>query len=162
MWRKIEIKFLKSNYVAHCGAVKKKRMKKELHLTNDVSQVVALGEWVERLGEELALNPADVFQLNLALEEAVVNVINYAYPGQTDMPIVLCATADEDGKGIVFSLKDNGVPFDPTKADTPDITLSAEEREIGGLGIFLVEQLMSRVEYERQGESNVLTMEWRK
>ena len=137
-------------------------MKKELHLTNDVSQVVALGEWVECLGEELSLNPADVFQLNLALEEAVVNVMNYAYPGQTDMPILLCADADERGDGIVFRLTDNGVPFDPTQTETPDITLSAEQREIGGLGIFLVEQLMDRVAYERQGESNVLTMEWKK
>ena len=137
-------------------------MKKELHLTNDVSQVVALGEWIERLGEELALNPADVFQLNLALEEAVVNVMNYAYPGQTDMPIVLCASADEGADGIVFRLTDNGVPFDPTRAEMPDVTLSAEERNIGGLGIFLVEQLMNRVAYEREGESNVLTMEWKR
>jgi len=137
-------------------------MKKELHLTNDVSQVVALGEWIERLGEELALNPADVFQLNLALEEAVVNVMNYAYPGQTDMPIVLSVSADEGADGIVFRLTDNGVPFDPTRAEMPDVTLSAEERNIGGLGIFLVEQLMNRVAYERDGESNVLTMEWKR
>lgn len=137
-------------------------MKKELHLTNDVSQVVALGEWIERLGEELALNPADVFQLNLALEEAVVNVMNYAYPGQTDMPIVLSVSADEGTDGIVFRLTDNGVPFDPTQAEMPDVTLSAEERNIGGLGIFLVEQLMNRVAYEREGESNVLTMEWKR
>lgn len=137
-------------------------MKKELHLTNDVSQVVALGEWIERLGEELALNPADVFQLNLALEEAVVNVMNYAYPGQTDMPIVLSVSADEGTDGIVFRLTDNGVPFDPTRAEMPDVTLSAEERNIGGLGIFLVEQLMNRVAYEREGESNVLTMEWKR
>lgn len=137
-------------------------MKKELHLTNDVSQVVALGEWIERLGEELALNPADVFQLNLALEEAVVNVMNYAYPGQTDMPIVLSVSADEGADGIVFRLTDNGVPFDPTQAEMPDVTLSAEERNIGGLGIFLVEQLMNRVAYEREGESNVLTMEWKR
>jgi len=137
-------------------------MKKELHLTNDVSQVVALGEWIERLGEELALNPADVFQLNLALEEAVVNVMNYAYPGQTNMPIVLSVSADEGADGIVFRLTDNGVPFDPTRAEMPDVTLSAEERNIGGLGIFLVEQLMNRVAYEREGESNVLTMEWKR
>lgn len=137
-------------------------MKKELHLTNDVSQVVALGEWIERLGEELALNPADVFQLNLALEEAVVNVMNYAYPGQTDMPIVLSVSADEGADGIVFRLTDNGVPFDPTRAEMPDVTLSAEERNIGGLGIFLVEQLMNKVAYEREGESNVLTMEWKR
>lgn len=137
-------------------------MKKELHLTNDVSQVVELGEWIERLGEELALNPADVFQLNLALEEAVVNVMNYAYPGQTDMPIVLSVSADEGADGIVFRLTDNGVPFDPTRAEMPDVTLSAEERNIGGLGIFLVEQLMNRVAYEREGESNVLTMEWKR
>lgn len=136
-------------------------MKKELELKNDVSQVPLLGEWVEVLGKEWGLPMSAVFQLNLALEEAVVNVMSYAYPGERDKPIWLVAVYDNDGSGIseiTFTLKDNGIPFDPTEADEPDVTLSAEERNIGGLGIFLVQQMMSSVEYKRTDTQNVLTM----
>lgn len=132
----------------------------ELILKNNVSEVSALAEWVEQLGMELSLPMPDVFQLNLALEEAVVNVISYAYPGKEDMPLSLSVEKDAQTGNLIFRLKDNGVPFDPTKAEAPDVTLSAEERQIGGLGIFLVQKIMKQVEYQRQGDSNVLTMEY--
>lgn len=97
-----------------------------------------------------------VFQINLALEEAVVNVMNYAYPGQEGMPVRL--TAEKQDNVVIFTLEDDGVAFDPTKADEPDITLAAEDRPIGGLGIFLVNQIMSEVVYNRVGETNMLKM----
>lgn len=131
-------------------------MHKTLNLTNDIAQVPILGEWVEALGEELSLPMAGVFQLNLALEEAVVNVMNYAYPDQKDMPVTL--EAEAEGDNITFTLSDEGLEFDPTKADEPDITLSAEERQIGGLGIFLVQQMMKEVVYQRKDKKNILTM----
>jgi serine/threonine-protein kinase RsbW len=137
---------------------------KTLELTNNISQVPLLGEWVEQLGEELSLPMPTVFQLNLALEEAVVNVINYAYPDQQNQPITLTAKKGKSAEGkdhIIFTLKDNGVAFDPTQQEMPDVTLAAEERSIGGLGIFLVQQMMHSVNYQRQGGSNVLTMEYR-
>lgn len=137
-------------------------MHKVLELKNDVSQVPVLGEWIEMLGEELSLPMPAVFQLNLALEEAVVNVMNYAYGTQKDMPVLLTVDVEEGGNGdIRFELIDEGVPFDPTKAEAPDVTLSAEERNIGGLGIFLVQQLMHQVEYSRQGNKNILCMVYR-
>ncbi len=131
---------------------------KKLTLHNDVAEVPLLAEWVEQLGEELGLEMPEVFQLNLALEEAVVNVMNYAYE---DSGLIDLSAKVVDSE-IVFVLEDSGKAFDPTKVDDPDITLSAEERNIGGLGIFLVQQLMSSVTYSREDGKNVLTMIYRR
>jgi anti-sigma regulatory factor (Ser/Thr protein kinase) len=127
---------------------------KKLTLHNDVAEVPLLAEWVEQLGEELGLEMPEVFQLNLALEEAVVNVMNYAYE---DSGLIDLSAKVVDSE-IIFVLEDSGKAFDPTKVDDPDITLSAEDRDIGGLGIFLVQQLMSGVTYSREDGKNVLTM----
>lgn len=131
-------------------------MKETLILHNDVSEVQKLAEWVETTCETMELPMSAVFQINLALEEAVVNVMNYAYPGQEGMPVRL--TAEKQDNVVIFTLEDDGVAFDPTKADEPDITLAAEDRPIGGLGIFLVNQIMSEVVYNRVGETNMLKM----
>ena len=128
-------------------------MQKILLLTNDIAQVPMLARWVEELGQELQLPLDVVFQLNLALEEAVVNVMNYAYPGEKGKPVTVTAEfiASKGGEErILFVLTDEGVPFDPT--------LAAEQRSIGGLGIVLVQRLMENVTYERKGRQNVLSM----
>lgn len=132
----------------------------KLTLHNDINEVPLLGEWVEQLGESIGLEMTDVFQINLALEEAVVNVMNYAYPDQQGREIWL--EAEGDSHSVTFTLSDEGVAFDPTKEEDPDITLSAEDREIGGLGIFLVNQMMKSVRYERKDEKNFLEMVWEK
>lgn len=131
-------------------------MQQNISLHNDIAEVPLLGEWVEQLGETLGLGMPQVFQLNLALEEAVVNVMNYAYPGQENMPVRL--SAEGDAHQITFVLEDEGIPYDPLAKEDPDTTLSAEERPIGGLGIFLIKQLMHDVQYERVGQTNRLTM----
>lgn len=128
-----------------------------LELHNNVSEVARLAEWIETIGEEFALDPSQVFQLNLALEEAVVNVIDYAYEGEGVMDV----NVDKRDGELVFILIDSGKEFNPTEKTDPDITLSAEERQIGGLGIFLVQQIMSSVEYERKEEKNILTMHYK-
>jgi anti-sigma regulatory factor (Ser/Thr protein kinase) len=89
----------------------------------------------------------------------VVNVINYAYPKEEHQSIYLSAKLLEDS--IVFVLTDTGLEFDPTKAPDADITLSADDRPIGGLGIFLIRQIMNQVKYERIDGKNVLTLEKR-
>ena len=72
------------------------------------------------------------------------------------MPVQL----NMDGKGetLIFTLIDEGEPFDPTTLEAPDTSLPAEERPIGGLGVFLLKQIMDEVRYERQGTRNILTM----
>ena len=102
------------------------------------------------------MTPELIFNLNLVLEEAVSNVILYAYGEEKHKEISLMAKIS-DGN-LVFVLTDSGKEFDPTKVPDADITLSAEEREIGGLGIYLIRQIMNKVEYQRIDKRNVLTM----
>lgn len=135
-------------------------MKRTLNLTNDVSEVPKLAEWIEVLAEETGLAPDKTFQLNLALEEAVVNIMEYAYPGQEGMPVNIEAELLDDG--ISFVIDDSGIPFNPTVVEDPDVTLSADERPIGGLGIMLVRQFMHDISYEYVDGHNRLSLSMKK
>ena len=132
-------------------------MERSIVLANEISEISRLNGFIEEIGEEFGLTPDVVFNLNLVLEEAVVNVINYAYPKEDHQLIYLSAKL-QDGT-IILVLTDTGKEFDPTMAPEADITLSADEREIGGLGIFLIRQIMNEVKYERIDGKNVLTLE---
>ena len=131
-------------------------MEKTIILANDIAEISRLAQFVDEVGEEFSLAPDITFNLNLVLEEAVVNVINYAYPKEEHQHIYLSAKLHEDS--IVLVLTDTGKEFDPTMAPEADITLSAEDRPIGGLGIFLIRQIMNEVKYERIEGKNVLTL----
>ena len=132
-------------------------MEKKLILKNEISEISKLATFIDEVAEEICLAPELVFNLNLVLEEAVSNVILYAYPKEEHQEIVLLAQKKDDS--IIFVLTDSGKEFDPTLAPDADITLSAEERQIGGLGIFLIRQIMNKVEYQRINGQNVLTLE---
>ena len=132
-------------------------MEKSIILANDISEVSRLYEFIEEVGNDFSFTPDIVFNLNLVLEEAVVNIINYAYPKEDHQHIYLSAKMRDDS--IVLVLTDTGKEFDPTAAPEADVTLSADEREIGGLGIFLIRQIMNEVKYERIEGKNVLTLE---
>ena len=131
-------------------------MEKKLILQNEVAEISKLAIFIDELGEEFGLSPELVFNLNLVLEEAVSNVILYAYPKEEHQTISLIAK--KKGNQLIFVLTDSGKEFDPTQAPDADITLSAEERPIGGLGIFLIRQIMNTVEYQRIDGKNVLTL----
>ena len=86
----------------------------------------------------------------------MVNVMNYAYPAGKRGDVNIDATASD--KWLTFVVSDSGIPFDPTAEAEADTSLSVEERPIGGLGIFLVRQLMDAINYERTGGKNMLTL----
>ena len=132
-------------------------MGKKLVIKNDISEISKLAIFIEELSEELNLTPELNFNLNLVLEEAVSNVILYAYGKEVQKEIALLANMSNNN--LIFVLTDSGKEFDPTKVPDADVTLSAEEREIGGLGIFLIRQIMDMVEYQRIDGKNVLTMQ---
>ena len=92
----------------------------------------------------------------LAVEEAVVNVMSYAYPIGTQGDITIEAKAT--GQWLKVIITDQGKAFDPTQTNKVDTTLNAEDRPIGGLGILLVQQLMDTINYERVDGNNVLTL----
>lgn len=131
-------------------------MEKKLILQNEVAEISKLAIFIEELSEEFGLSPELVFNLNLVLEEAVSNVILYAYPKEEHQTISLIARKKDNQ--LIFVLTDSGKEFDPTQAPDADITLSAEDRPIGGLGIFLIRQIMNTVEYQRIEGKNVLTL----
>jgi sigma-B regulation protein RsbU (phosphoserine phosphatase) len=131
-------------------------MQHSITLTNDIQQVPQLADFVDMVCEEVGMDMAVAIQMNLAMEEAVVNVMSYAYPADTvgDVTIEAVTIADQ----LQFTITDCGTPFDPTAKEDVDTTLSAEERPIGGLGIHLVRQLMDSITYERIDGKNVLTL----
>ena len=129
---------------------------KTLDLPNDISTIPQLNAFVDEVCETVGLDMATTMSMNLALEEAVVNVMSYAYPQGIIGNVKIEAKANE--KRLKFTLSDTGTPFDPTKKEDADISLSVEERPIGGLGIYLVRQIMDSVNYERIGGKNVLTL----
>lgn len=131
-------------------------MKKQIILGNRISELPALTAFIESCGEEWQLRPEVVFNLQLALEECVTNVIMYAYPPEEQH--TLQVTAELQKPELIFTIEDSGVPFDPTQVAEADTSLSAEERPIGGLGIYLVRQLMDAIEYRRDGDRNLLTL----
>lgn len=131
-------------------------MEKKLTIENQLDQLTLVASFVEELCDELGLGADVVFNLNLVLEEAMTNVIMYGHPEGGKHDIELTARADD---GVLsLTVEDDGVAFDPTEVPDADVTLSAEERSIGGLGIFLIRQIMDEVFYQRVNEHNVLTM----
>jgi len=135
------------------GAVQTEIEHHSLVMRNDIQQIPTLAEWLDSLGL-----PADmVMPMNLALEEAVSNVMLYAYPNTNSGRVLV--ECEKDNSGVLsFTISDTGIPFDPTKQEDPDITKTAEERPIGGLGIFLVRQIMDEIGYERKGGKNILKL----
>ena len=93
----------------------------------------------------------------VAIEEVFVNIARYAYgDGEGEMTVGI--GFDEETRAITFRMSDKGVPFDPLARPDPDITLSAEDREIGGLGIFIAKKTMDSINYSYENGENILTM----
>ena len=93
----------------------------------------------------------------VAMEEVFVNIAHYAYPGGEGKAKISVAV-DGETNIATFVVSDNGIPFDPLAKADPDITLSADEREVGGLGIFIIKKTMDSVSYVRENGENRLTM----
>ena len=129
---------------------------RRLIIDNSLSHVPEVNDFVTAIADELRLPESDTRTLELAIEEAVVNVINYAYPAGEKGDIDIEASATESA--LKFKIIDSGVAFAPTDAPEVDTSLTAEERKIGGLGILLVRQSMDIINYERIDHKNVLTL----
>jgi sigma-B regulation protein RsbU (phosphoserine phosphatase) len=135
------------------------KLNRKLEIHNNLAELSALPAFVADVCSGLSLDADRMNMLNLALEEALANVVDYAYPDGTDGLATL--TAEQRDGGILFTLVDSGVAFDPTAAADPDISLSLDDRPVGGLGIFLIRRIMADVSYRRNGAYNELTMMYR-
>ena len=129
---------------------------RRITLHNDIRQISLLPGFLEDVTRDMDIDPSVTSQLNLALEEAVANVISYAYPEGTDGTVDI--DAKREGNKLSLVISDNGTAFDPTAREAVDISAGVDKRPIGGLGIHLIREIMDTVSYERRDGKNVLTI----
>ncbi len=127
---------------------------KSLRFQPIVGQTEKIIETILRT-EEVSTCTEEMYAIHLVCEEIVVNIVNYAYPDNNGYLIVELMN---DGKILSIVFRDGGIPFNPLEKGVPDISLPLEEREIGGLGIFLTQQMMDVVSYDYLNNENVLTI----
>ena len=132
------------------------KLKETLLIKNDIKEVTKLNNFQKAIYAAMNIETSLARRLRLAVEEAVVNVISYAYPPDTEGNIEVHVSSD--GDVLHYQIIDSGVAFDPTAKEKTDITLPAEDRQIGGLGILLVRELMDTINYERIDGKNILTL----
>ena len=97
-----------------------------------------------------------IFQIKFALEEIFVNIVSYGF--SDDRPHKIKVSFSTQNGMLIMRLEDDGIPFNPLDAQSPDVSCPLEERQVGGLGIHLTRRLMNNVTYQRRGEKNVLIM----
>ena len=130
---------------------------KEKTFKATIENTAAAVAFVEEALEEAGCSMKAQMQINVAMDEMFVNIARYAYaPGEGDATVRL--ELDETTRTAKITLIDSGVPFNPLAAAEPDTTSAAEDRPIGGLGIFLVRKTMDDVQYEYRDGHNVFSM----
>jgi serine/threonine-protein kinase RsbW len=127
-----------------------------LQVNSSLDELPRITMFLEDMGEETGLSMAHVLSLNLVLEEALTNIINYGFDDGSDH--IIEVRFRNSGNQLTIVVIDDGSFFDPTLSIEPDITLPAEERPEGGLGIFLIKKIMDTVEYQRKENKNYLTL----
>ena len=132
------------------------RMKKSIVLENDTQEVPRLNVFVEDVCQAVGFDETVTMEVKVAVEEAVVNVMKYAYPPGQNGDVSIEAASND--MRLKITIVDSGKPFDPTVQGEVDTTLSAKERNIGGLGIHIMRQNMDSINYERMDNLNVLTL----
>jgi sigma-B regulation protein RsbU (phosphoserine phosphatase) len=132
------------------------QMRKSIVLSNDTQEVPQLNAFVDEVCQTVGFDQSVTMQIKVAIEEAVVNVMKYAYPSGHRGDVTIEAASNDIR--LKFTITDSGKPFDPTVQSEVDTSLSAKERKIGGLGIHIMRQNMDSINYERMDNLNVLTL----
>ena len=130
---------------------------KELTLQAALPNLAGVTDFIDRHLDAAGCPAKTRMQISLAAEEIFVNIANYAYAPEKGRAVVRVEASD-DPVTVTITFIDQGVPYDPLKREEPDVTLSAEERKIGGLGIFLTKKTMDNVSYEYRDGKNILTL----
>ena len=128
---------------------------KELTLPATIENIETVIDFVNGQLEEIKCPLKAQMQIDIAIDELFGNIAHYAYNPETG-PATVRVEVTEDPIAVVITFIDRGVPYDPLKKEDPDITLSAEERTIGGLGIFMVKKTMDEISYEYKDGKNIL------
>ncbi|MBE5791590.1 MAG: ATP-binding protein [Clostridiales bacterium] len=129
----------------------------EITVNACVDKIAEVVAFVEEQLENMGAGMKAQMQISIAVDELFANIANYAYPNGEGTATVR-VEASEDGKKAVITFIDSGVPYNPLEKEDPDITLSAEDRPIGGLGIFMVKKSMDDMIYRYENKKNILSI----
>ena len=129
----------------------------EITVPAAVDQTGKVTDFVERQLETLGCSQRVIYQVDIAIDELFSNISYYAYRPDTG-PATVRVEVQKDPMAVIITFIDHGVPYDPLANADPDVTLSAEERAEGGLGIFLVKKAMDDIRYEYRDGQNILTI----
>jgi len=127
---------------------------KELIVDASIEELDEVLDFVNEVLEASDCNRKVITQINIAVEEIFVNIAHYAYNPEIGGAVIRITVSDE----VLIEFEDKGKPYNPLLKIDPDITKNAEERDIGGLGIFMVKKIMDSVEYNHTDNKNILTI----
>lgn len=133
-----------------------KRKSKNFDIENKIDELSSLADEIEDLAKEWKLSQDLAMKINLVIEEALSNIIFYAFNDNEKHDIKISVSIDKKILEITFT--DDGIPFNPLSQQKPDINLPAEERPVGGLGIFLMSKVMDEMHYSRDKNQNILKL----
>ena len=129
----------------------------KLTIDAKIENLPAVTEFITQALEEKNCPMKIVMQMELVIEEIFVNIANYAYSSQ-EGTAVICRDFEENPVALNLIFMDSGKPYNPLEHEDPDISLKAEDREIGGLGIFLVKKNVDKISYEYKDGKNILSI----
>ncbi len=130
---------------------------KQIKVKADTAELDNVLSFADTILEELGCSVKAQMQIDIAIEEIFVNIAHYAYP-EAEGEAVIYVEPGDGSSSVTITFEDEGIPYDPLKNEDPDITLSADDRPIGGLGIFMVKKSMDEVSYEYKDGKNRLTI----
>ena len=130
---------------------------KEITVQATIENIEPVTDFVNEQLEAIGCPIKAKMQIDIAIDELFSNIAHYAYHPETGMAVVK-VDEEADPPAICITFMDNGTPYDPLAKEDPDITLSADERQIGGLGIYMVKKTMDDITYEYKDGQNILTI----
>ena len=130
---------------------------KEMNIEATIDNIPTVSAWVDEQLEALDCPMKAQMQIDIAIDELFSNIARYAYNPETG-PATVRVEVAENPMAVVITFIDKGIPYDPLKQEDPNTHLPAEEREIGGLGIFMVKKTMDDINYKYKDGQNILTI----
>jgi anti-sigma regulatory factor (Ser/Thr protein kinase) len=132
------------------------RLLSQLKLPADINNLREFVEFVSSCAEGQGISPGRITEIGVATEEVLVNICNYAYQDQVGDVKVSCILDDESR--FIIEIEDAGIPFDVLSIGEPDLIDDIDERQVGGLGVFIIKELVEDVQYRREDNKNILKL----
>lgn len=126
-------------------------------LKNELEEIIRINKLIDKFGDEDNITPDTIYEINLALEEILTNILSYGFKDSLEHSISIEGRVQNNI--LKIKIEDDGIAFNPLSVAEPDLKSNIEERQIGGLGIHLVKTLMQNISYRREYGKNILILE---